>query len=212
MGRKILLLLSLLLVFLAGIWLASYYHYKNAMPPDVKASLLLEQINKVCKLVTVEGRFIEYYDYNEPDPPLFLGPIPNYRALLPKKAARLRIRAKVLVGYDLKNIKIESFANEKRIVLYDLPEPDIIAIEHEVDQFDNEASIFRPLESDDYVKIDQGAQEKIRELAMTSSLVDAARNQGNDLLELISFMVENAGWTIVVKTKPTLNRSPNSIE
>ncbi|MEL6865067.1 MAG: DUF4230 domain-containing protein [Bacteroidota bacterium] len=212
MVRKIVLLLTIILVFLAGIWIASYYHYKNTLPPAVKSSLLLEQINKVCKLVTVEGQFIEYYDYNEPDPPLFLGPIPNYRALLPKKAARLRIRAKVLVGYDMKDIKIESFPDEKRIVLYNLPNPDIIAIEHEIDRFDNEASIFRPLESEDYVKIDQGAQDKIRELAMTSSLVDSARQQGNDMLELIRFIVENAGWTIELKNTDSLVPSEPPIQ
>ena len=117
---------------------------------------------------------------------------------MPKKAAKLRIRAKVLVGYDLEKLSIRADNARQTIEIANLPEPEIIAIDHDIDQFDNEASIFRPLNSDDYKKIDRGAQEKIRNAALNSDLLQSARDQGNDLLELIGFMVTNTGWKVVM--------------
>ncbi len=202
MIKKVLLSLGLLLIFLSGIWVASFYYQRDQLHPEEQSVVLLEQIEKVSKLVTVEGHFVEYFDYSEPSQPWFIGLLPNYRALLPKKAAKLRVRAKVLVGYDLKAMRIEAFPDEKRIRISDIPQPGIIAIEHTIDQFDNEASIFRPLESTDYKRIDKGAKEKIRELAMTSQLADSAEAQGNEMLQLIGFIVSNAGWQLDIQKAP----------
>ena len=200
MIKKIILLLGLLLIFLSGIWVASYFYNNDRMHPEEQSIVLLEQIEKVSKLVTVEGHFVEYYDYTEPEQPWFVGPLLNYRAFLPKKAAKLRIQAKVLVGYDLQQMQIDAFPDELLIRISNIPAPDIIAIEHKIDQFDNDATIFRPLESIDYVRIDKGAQEKIRKLAMTSRLIDAANEQGNEMLQLIEFLVDNAGWRIEIES------------
>ena len=49
------------------------------------------------------------------------------------------------------------------------------------------------------VKIGKGAEEKIREAARQSDLLKAAQEQGNELFDLIEFMVTNAGWTLVVR-------------
>ncbi|MEM1319062.1 MAG: DUF4230 domain-containing protein [Bacteroidota bacterium] len=202
MTRTLFIALGLLLIFFSGMWLSNYYNKLSQLPPEEEATILLEQINKVCKLVTVEGHFVEYYDYREPDVPLFIGPLINIDALLPKKAAKLRISAKVLVGYDMKDLEINTYPDEKLIVLGNLPRADIIAIEHKIDEFDNDASIFRPLNSADYVKIDEGAQRKIEKMALSGQLVAAAEEQGNELIELIEFMVSNAGWRVEVFEAP----------
>jgi len=207
MTKNILIGLGLILLFLSGAGLASYYYQRTNMPAEEQATILLEQINKVCKLVTVEGHFIEYFDYKEPDEPLFIGPIINFEALLPQKAAKLRITAKVLVGYDLEKIKMDADYEQKKIILSNLPEPSIIAIEHQLDRFDNTSSIFRPLSSDDYVKIDKGAQKKIETIALSGNLLKSAKEQGNELLELIEFMVQNTGWTIEYQDQNTTPES-----
>ena len=196
MTKSILIALGLILLFLSGVGLASYYHNRTNLPAEEQATILLEQINKVCKLVTVEGHFVEYFDYKEAEEPLFIGPIINFEALLPQKAAKLRITAKVLVGYDLENIRMDADHEQKKVTLSNLPQPSIIAIEHQLERFDNTSSIFRPLSSDDYVKIDKGAQKKIETLALSGNLLKSAEKQGNELLELIEFMVQNTGWTI----------------
>lgn len=207
--KNLLIGLGLVLLFLSGVWVTNYYHQRSNMPPQEQATILLEQINKVCKLVTVEGHFVEYFDYKEAEAPLFIGPIINFEALLPQKAAKLRITAKVLVGYDLEKIKLETDAKNKKVILSNLPDPSIIAIEHQLDRFDNISSIFRPLNSDDYVKIDQGAQKKIEKMALSGSLLKSAEEQGNELLELIEFMVQNAGWTVEYRDQAHIPEAPS---
>ena len=189
----------------------SYWYNRTNLPVEERAQVLLSQIKKVAKLVTVEGHFIEYYDYSEPESPLFIGPMLNYRALLPLKSAKLRIKGRVLVGYDLERMQIQSFPSEKRILIQALPQAEILAIEHQIDQFDNESSIFRPLSSDDYASIDRGAQQKIRQLAEQSELMDSAKQQGNELIDLMRFLVENAGWTLEIAPSPGPLSAPDSL-
>jgi hypothetical protein len=42
----------------------------------------------------------------------------------------------------------------------------------------------------------------IAKKAATGELMDRAKKQGLALLELITFMAEGAGWTVVIETKP----------
>lgn len=202
MKKGILIAIGILLIFLSGMWVANRIYQSQMTPPVEQSIILLEQIEKVTKLVTVEGHFVEYYDYSEPDAPFFIGPIFNIDALLPRKAAKLRIQAKVLVGYDLSKMTIEADELTRTLRISNIPDPDILSIEHSVSEFDNQASIFRPLNSADYVKIDRGAQAKIRQLALTSDLIDAAREQGNDLIELIDFIATSSGWRVVREDSP----------
>ena len=197
MKKGILIAIGILLTFLAGMWVANQIYTTKLAQPIEQSTILLEQIEKVTKLVTVEGHFIEYYDYREPNTPFFIGPFFNLDALLPKKAAKLRIQAKVLVGFDLAEMNISANESTRTLIISNIPEPDILAIEHSVSEFDNQASIFRPLNSADYVKIDKGAQAKIRQQALASDLITSAREQGNDLIELIDFIATNSGWNVV---------------
>ena len=190
----------LLAVFFGGSWTANSFWKEKQKDPVEQSQILVEKINKVCKLVTVEGHFVEHYDYGDPPAgPVFIGPFINWDALWPRKSARLRVRAKVLVGYDLGRIQVEALPEEKTITISNLPQPDILSVDHEIDYFDKTESIFRPLTGEDYVKIGKGAEEKIREAARQSDLLKAAQEQGNELFDLIEFMVTNAGWTLVVR-------------
>ncbi len=204
MKKGILVAIAILLVFLAGMWVANSIYTAKMTQPIEQSTVLLEQIKKVTKLVTVEGHFVEYYNYNEPEAPFFIGPFFNFDALLPRKVAKLRIQAKVLVGYDLDQMKIEANELTHTLTISNIPEPDILAIEHFVSEFDNQSSMFRPLNSNDYVKIDKGAQAKIRQLALTSELIDSAREQGNDLIELIDFIATSSGWRVVREGAPSI--------
>ena len=139
-------ILLLALFFGAGFWVA-----RNWMPGDnanisEDSQVLVEKIQQVSKLVTIEGSFVEYYDYE--NRPSFY----NSHYWITdqfKKTVQLRVRAKVLVGYDLHGIQIDAFPDEKRMVISNLPEPEILAIDHEVDFFDKEATMFWPLSDED---------------------------------------------------------------
>ena len=202
MTKYLFYILLLLLIFFAGVGGGYWYHQQKNQAPIQEASLVLEQINRVAKLVTVEGQFIEYFDYGEPEVPLFIGPLLNYQALLPKKAAKLRIRAKVLVGFDLKQMLLETNEATKTISISTLPEAQVLAIDHQIDAFDNQSSVFRPLQSEDYEKISAAAREKIKIVAEASSLMEAARTQGKDLLNIIRIVTEHSGWKLELIENP----------
>ncbi len=193
-----------LAVFLLGMWVMKRWLTPRESKPEEQAVILVEKLQKVAKLVTVEGYFLEHYDYGEPDPgSYFIGPFINWSAFLPRKEAHLRIRARVLIGYDLEQMKMETRSDEKRIYLSNLPEPEVLAIDTEIDKFDNQSSVFRPLEEEDYVAIDKGSRKKIEEAIGKSHLMEAAREQGNDMVELMRFIAEQAGWELVVVDEGT---------
>jgi len=59
-------------------------------------------------------------------------------------------------------------------------------------------------DDDDYVKMNAGAKEKIRKAVEGGQLIQAAKEQGNDVMEIIRFIAEGAGYTLdIVDTKTT---------
>lgn len=177
--------------------------------PTEQATVLVEKIQKVAKLITVEGYFVEHYDYGDPDPgPYFIGPIPNVQAFLPRKEAHVRIKARVAIGYDLESMKIEAYPKQKLIRLSQLPEPEILSIDSEIDLFDDQSSIFRPLTEEDHIQIYRGARKKIEEAALNSRLLPAAREQGNEMIDIMRFMTEQAGWQFLLDSLSTPADNP----
>lgn len=192
----------LLLVFGAGFWLGKTWPFGKAKSgPKEEAQVLVEKIHQVSKLVTVEGDFLEYYDYE--NRPSFY----NSHYWITdqfKQTVQLRLRAKVLVGYDLHGIRVDAYPEERRIVISNIPEPEILAIDHEVDFFDKDATIFWPLSDEDYLHVLRAAEEQIRQAALMSEMRTQARMEGNELFDIISFMVTNSGWSLEIES-PTLD-------
>jgi hypothetical protein len=208
MKRILWALFLFLVVFGAGVFVAKhYFQSSDEMVQD--SQIIVEQIEKVCKLVTVEGHFVEYYDYGDPPKgPLFIGPFINFEALMPRKSAQMRVRATVSVGYDLTNLEVEAFPEEQVIRLSRIPEPAVMAVDHEVDYFDDQSSIFRPLSDEDFVEMGKGAEQMIRDAAEAGTLLDAAREQGNEVFDLIEFIVTTSGWKLEMVT----DSLPSNIE
>jgi len=200
MVRNILLVGALLIgVFFAGVWFTKTFLSEDPKPIE-ESTILIEKINKVCKLVTVEGHFVEFYDYVDFETvPFYFGYFKDMYEWATRTEAKMRVTAKVLVGYDLANIKVDAFPEEQVIRISQLPEPEVLSVDHTIDQFDKEESIFRRLSDEEYVEIGKGAEEMIRKAAGESDLIQAAKDQGGDLFDLIRFMVENAGWKLEIK-------------
>lgn len=209
MKRFIWPIAALLLVFLLGVLLTRSYYTRQQPDPGEQSVILVEQIKKVAKLVTVEGQFVEYVEYKDPYQPFWIFPMGmNWSSLFPR-SARLRVHGTVLVGYDLANLEVNAYPDERRIVLSGLPQASIISIEHRIEYFDSETSMFRPYTDDDIVHMTKGAGERIRKVAEQSSLMQAAEEQGNDLIKLMRFMVQNADWTLEVAGQPDSLNLPN---
>ena len=98
-----------MLALLFGVfWGTRYYYTWDAVSEEERSTVLLERIKTVAKLVTVEGYFSEVYDYKS-----YWG----YDFSPFRKKALVRVKARVSVGYDLDQMKIEAQADRKRILI-----------------------------------------------------------------------------------------------
>lgn len=179
-------ILLLLATFLLGGWL-SYRYFAPHSKPVEDSAVLLEKIQEVAKLITVEGEFSEIYNYSE---------YQGYFTMLWDKKVLVRVRAKVSAGYDLNNLHMEADPATKTIRMSALPEPEILSIDHTLDYYDISEGLFASFSPEDYNRINQKAKDLIRDEALKSGLLDAARTQAGQMLDLVRFMAESAGWKV----------------
>ncbi|WP_020538302.1 DUF4230 domain-containing protein [Lewinella cohaerens] len=201
MRSKLGLGVLLALVFLAGLWMS--YQWFNSRPREsqqVESTVLLERVREVCQLVTVEGQFTELYtETNLKEVTLYL-PIPTYWEF--SKQALLEVKGRVLVGYDMEQVSIKVDSTAGQIVLSNLPEPSILAIDHEISYRNLEESFFNSFTPEDYTQLNRNAKEVLRRKAEESDLLDKAREEGNAMLDAITFMAKSIGWEVIYE-KPT---------
>jgi len=193
--KKGITILGLLILILMVFFGTRYWYTKDSMTVMQESDVLLEKIRTVTKLITVEGQFSEIYDYKD----YWKYDISPFR-----KQALVRIKATVSVGYDLNNINIESFPNEKKIVISELPEPTILNLDHDLSYYDITQGTFNTFTTDDYNKINENAKQLIREKAEASQLFEAAQKQGNELLDIAEFLTTQTGWTLEIRDKDYL--------
>jgi hypothetical protein len=189
MSKGIFQMLFVVAAFLVGGWLSYRYFVPSSKKPVEDATVLLEKIQAVTKLITVEGQFSEIYNYSE---------YQGYFTMLWDKKVLVRVRATVSVGYDLERLSIVADPVSKTIRMSALPEPEILSIDHSLDYYDISQGLFASFTPDDYNRINRRAKELIRDQAAKSHLMDAAEEQADKMLELIQFMVQSAGWNLVI--------------
>ena len=185
-------MLMMVAAFAVGGWLTYRYFVPQSRAVE-DATVLLEKIQAVTKLITVEGQFSEIYNYSESD---------GYILNLWDKKVLVRVRATVSAGYDLERLRLEADPATKTIHMSALPPPQILSIDHTLDYYDISEGYFTSFTPEDYNRINQRAKDLIREKAQESNLLPAAEEQADKMLELIRFMAESAGWKLVIAGEP----------
>ena len=190
--QNVLILFLLALLIGAGSGLGVFLSMTKTKSRTVEeqATVLLEKVRTVARMVTVEGQFSEIVNYK------------NYWAYdwgpLRKKAL-VRVQAKVSVGYDLSEIQLEAVPEDKRLVMTWDPTPKILSVEHEMDYYDLTEGTFNNFTEADYNRINGLAIDQIRNKALNSSLFEAADRQARDILDMIGVLVDGMGWQFVVR-------------
>lgn len=184
--KRIAVVLLLALLLALGGYLA-YRSLTTRAATVEESSILLEKMEKVLKLVTVEGHFTEIFSRNE-----YQG---DWGVFWDKKVM-LRVQAKVSVGYDLKKVSLIPDPDTRTMTLSAWPEPEILSIEHRLDYYDISTGLFQSMTPADYNRINQAALDSIRVKAAKSKLIDEARTQRDEALDLLRFMAQNAGWKL----------------
>jgi len=198
---KIILVLALVLGFLLMFFL--FKNCSDKVQPDTyseDATVLLERIEQVAKLITVEGYFSEVYKYKD---------YYKYDISFLRKQALMRIQAKVAVGYDLSGLDLTVNESNKKVIMVFPDSAQILSIEHDLDYYDISEGTFNSFDKDDYNKLNASAKDFIREKALQSDLFDTAGSQLTDMVEIIRALVSAADYTLeVIPLTPDEAKAP----
>ena len=175
--------------------------------PDINQHILLERVKKVAKLITVEGEFSNIHQYNDS----YWSDVSFLR-----KKAIIKINARVSVGYDLKKAQFEVDAENKILRVKNLPAPEILSIDHDLKYYDIQEGMFNSFTEEELTSIGIVAKKKLHKEASQGPLMDQAKSEGIETLEIIKILVEQAGWRFevqnnVVEPSPEDKKLPDSI-
>ncbi|MEM9144236.1 MAG: DUF4230 domain-containing protein, partial [Bacteroidota bacterium] len=175
---------GLILGVLLTYWIYSRFRKKRKKEMTQRQStVLLDKIKSVCKLVSVEGDFAEIYAYENVKE--------HFMSLVSsKKKALLVINAKAQIGYDLKKVALFSDTENKKIILKQFPQPEILSIEPDIQFYDIKSGMFNYFSSEDLTALNKEAKEHIRSKIPDSSLMETARREALQAVLLIEKIVE----------------------
>lgn len=162
-------------------------------PPNVDSTVLLEQVRKVMKLVTVEGDFNELYsrEDNWNYARWLADMIPGF-----KKRVLLRVKARVSVGYDLSGTTFTPDQASRTLYL-DLPDrPRILSIEHDIDYYDLDEGVFNHFAPHELSAIEADAKRRIREKVEAGGLFTKAAEQRAEVIAVVRALAESQGWQL----------------
>jgi len=179
-------ILALLLGLVAGKFLLPNGSNKKT---EEQANVILEKITEVNKLISVEGSFGEVYTLKETQK-LFFDMIPV------SKKAIVVANAKAYIAHDLSEMEFELDKENKRVLLKNIPEPDII-IEPDLKFYDLQAYLI-PFSESELTQLNKRAIELLREKAKTEGLIQLANKNLELNLEKIMVVAEEQGWEVEI--------------
>lgn len=170
------------------------YHFWNRSKVNQKvkqeAHILLEQVRKVCKLVTVEGEFQEILDTRNEKSVLF-------NLITQQKKAIVIVKAKALVGYDLSQLDIKINDEEKKILISNFPKSDLISLETDLNYYDITNRMLNRFSEQDLSELNIQAKSHIVSKVEESQLHSLAQKQGEEIIDLIGEIGLALGWSVV---------------
>ena len=192
MGKKLINVIVLLGIFLFGAWVARLYDQEPQITTETDATVLIQNIKDVCKLVIIEANLQEIYDEKSNRNVTVYLPLPTNFTF--SKKASIEVVGKVLVGYDLEKITIDVDSTNKILYIRNLPNPEIISIEHDVKYRSLDESFFNEFTPNDFTELNKTAKAILKQKAIEEKLLDRAEEQGNEVLRVIQFMAKGFGW------------------
>lgn len=189
-------ILILVVSLIAGILLARMWYMQPTSVTRTEANVMVEQIKNVSKIVNTEGFYSEVY--TETDTKTFYG-IPSTKKII------IKVRARVMAGYDLNNIKIEVDSFAKKIKVTGFNSPQIIGIEPEIQYYDVNNGVFNQFSADDYSRLNQKAIDTIRYSALHSNLLLNVVKQGMSNFQSLQVLAQQMGWRIEFENTPIKN-------
>lgn len=189
MVKKFGYLIAAICMILLGFWLNHKYENFTTKKSSEQATVLLESIKKVTKLIAVEGYFSEIYDYKD-----YYG----FDFSFLRKKALIRVKAKVSVGYNFEKVKMNVDISKKTITIENIGAPQILSIDTDLDYYDISQGTFNSFTNEDYNNLNKNAKDYIIQQVKKSDLMHKADEQKQGLLSSLKAMIESNGWQLIV--------------
>lgn len=187
--------IALIMLFMIGAYFYGQYKLRSKVNQSETATVLLEKIKKVSKLVTTEAYLSEIYNYKEY----------YYYDISPlRKKVLLRVNAKVSAGYDFEKLQYSVNELEKTITLDSIPDPSILSIDHDLDYYDLQEGTFNAFSEEELTEIQRRAKEFVKDKAIESKLFDEAEIHKQEYLEMLRLVIETMGWSLKLNQDPYL--------
>jgi len=156
---------------------------------EEQSVVLLEKIRYVSKMITIEGDFSEIMHFEDVKE-VFL------KLVTSKKKAIVLANAKVLVGFDMKKIRLQSNPVNKKLTLEYFPEPEILSIETDIKYYDVKGGFFNKFAAADLSELNKKVKQNIEEKIPDSELLLSAKAKALETIEMIEQLVSTFGWEL----------------
>lgn len=193
---KYLALIVLTALACYGIFSVYSSFFKIKSVDKVSSDIILQRVEKVFKLVTVEGNFSEIYNYENH---IFADMWPF------RKKALVQVSARVSVGYNFDSVILDVDETKRIITLKGTLQPEILSIDHDVKSYDFENGLFNMINDRDIRDMGFEAKQFIREKAENSDLLQQAEEQKTELIEMLKWVLKAADWDFRLEGETLLN-------
>lgn len=187
MRRRLLLgliaaLAAAAIVFATGFLLGRW----RARRREISSAPVVQAVRRIARLATIEMEIADVVRYEEVKTILVFD--------VPKNAT-LRLRGRVLGGFDLANgLDVQADA-DRRFVRVRLPAPQVIAVDDRLEWFDERSGWLNPITPDDRTRWTQWARGALARAAKDAGLYEKSVQHARDLFEDTA---EAFGWTAEV--------------
>jgi len=168
------------------------YLFRNMFVKDKseqQSVILLEKIRSVSKLITIESDFTEILHHKDTKSLLL-------NMFSSDKKAIVLANSKVMVGFDMKQIRIKPYPKNKTLELIHFPPPQVMSIETHLDYYDITNGLFNKFEASDLTKLNQKVRENVETKIPQSGILNTAHEKALETIKMIENIVDTFGWKL----------------
>jgi len=168
------------------------YFFRNMFVKDKseqQSVILLEKIRSVSKLITIESDFTEILHHKDTKSMLL-------NMFSSDKKAIVLANSKVMVGFDMKQIRIKPYPKNKTLELIHFPPPQVMSIETHLDYYDITNGLFNKFEASDLTKLNQKVRENVETKIPQSGILNTAHEKALETIKMIENIVDTFGWKL----------------
>lgn len=181
-----------------------YRSYFTRNKTEEQSVVLLEKIRNVSKLITVESDFSEIMHYSDVKNS-FLNLISSH------KKAIVLANSKVMVGFDMKQMRIEPHAKKKLLTITHFPAPEVLSIQTDVEYYDVKNGLFNKFEAKDLTELNKKVKENIENKIPQSGVLITANEKALETVKMIEQIVDTFGWKLSYKELKLYNNPQKKV-